>query len=43
MMFGIGAIDALYRDRERAAFRSLYPAFFFQIPDVEFQMLSRTA
>jgi hypothetical protein len=43
-MFGIGAINAIYRDCERAAFRSLYPAFLsHQIPDMEIQMLGRAA
>jgi hypothetical protein len=42
-MFGIGAINAIYRDCERAAFRSLYPAFLSQIPDMEIQMLGRAA
>ena len=32
-MFGIGAIDAFYGDRERAVFLSSYPALFFQIPE----------
>ena len=42
-MFGIGAIDAFYGDRERAVFESCYPAFFFQIPEMKLQMLTRTA
>src|SRR5271170_4530005 len=43
MMFGIGAIDTFYCDREHAVFGSSYPAFFFQIPDMKHQLLSRTA
>jgi hypothetical protein len=31
------------RLRERAAFRSLDPTFFSQVPDMKFQMLGRTA
>ena len=43
MMLGIGAVDAFYGDREHAAFGSSDPAFFFQIPKMKLQMLSRTA
>ena len=42
MLFGIDAIDALYRDREHAVFGRPYPAFFLQIPKMKLQMLSRT-
>ena len=34
MMFGIGAINAFYGDREQTVFESSYPAFFFQIPEM---------
>ena len=43
MMFGIGAIDAFYGDREQAVFEFSDPAFFFQIPEMKLQMLTRTA
>src|SRR6516165_69989 len=36
----MGAIDAFYCDCKHAIFGSTYPPFFFQIPDMELQMLS---
>jgi hypothetical protein len=43
MNFGIGVIDALNGDRERAAFGFSYPALFLQIPEVKLQMFRWTA
>jgi hypothetical protein len=43
MIFGVGAIDAVHGDRVRAIFCLSYPALFFQIPEMKFQMLGRAA
>ena len=42
MMFRIGVIDAFCGDHEHAVLGYSYPAFFFQIPEMKLQMLSRT-
>ena len=41
MLFDIDAIDAFYGNRDLAVRESSYPAFFFQIPEMKFQVLTR--
>ena len=43
MMFGMGAIDAVYGDRQQAVFKCSDPTFLFQIPEMKLQMLTWTA
>jgi hypothetical protein len=41
--FGMGAIHTFCGNRQLAVFERSYPAFFFHIPEMKLQMLTRTA